>query len=212
MLFSLLCLLFLTTCKKEPALDYILTGTVYDFKSGEIVSSAEVAVFQRGVNNGAYNANYSLAVKGKTDKNGHFELSWNRSSASDFKVSVGKNMYFPEDVLLQASTLHPNEAHFIQVLLSPQAVLKVSVRNDLPFNQVDQITYQNLNLKADCICCDNEAKKFVGTQTDTSWTCVTYGAVNLHYIYEVRKDTNLLRFDEVLYLTPLDTTFISIDY
>lgn len=136
-LFSLISLVCLSSCKKDISLPYTFIGKVTDVNGNPIANAAIhlSAYYQGGV---LSSGGYSRIATTKTDNAGNFKAAFNfDSSANNLMIQVFADNYFPlfnENIFtsyIQSNTLIQN------LTLYKLATIKISFKNTSPVSATD---------------------------------------------------------------------------
>jgi hypothetical protein len=136
-LFSLISLVFLLSCKKNISLPYTFTGKVSDVNGNPIANATLKlsAYYQGGILSGG---GYGRIATTKTDNTGNFKAAFNfDSSANNLMIQVFADNYFPlfnENIFtssVQSNTLIQN------ITLYELSTIKISFKNTSPVSSTD---------------------------------------------------------------------------
>jgi hypothetical protein len=199
-----------TSCKQK-SIRYALSGKVLD-NSGSPLGNAEIVLSEQKISSGSLNTNYSFIDGLTTTSNGQFLFDFERANALRYKVEIDKDGFFSRDVELNVGRFSPGETACQNFTIYPKGTIKVVIKNTFPIDEFDQIAYKNRNANFDCFCCDNDQVTFPGMEVDTTLICDLYAETWIHYEYEIQKYGEFIFSYDSAFVTPGDTTFISINY
>lgn len=208
--FLVLCI-FVCACKKQSGFESRLYGTVLNAETSANIHGASVVLSQQVISNGALNANWQT-IASQSTSSGSYDFTFERENAAAFKMEVSHDLYFDHKTNINPDNLRTGEELRLNIYLHTKAYLKVSITNENPIGDEDEIIFTTINADFDCDCCDDEEIELIGPQIDTTWTCPLPGYNNLVYRYEVHKDTAQYLVFDTLYISPFDTSYINILY
>jgi 5-hydroxyisourate hydrolase-like protein (transthyretin family) len=204
-------LFFLTTCKKQNG-NMFIVGKVIDATSGSGLSGVSISLSEKKVESGTFFAGYSQLGNTTTNGSGDFSFEFERANASEYKLEYSKNNYFEKERFLNPGNLTPGEDYRVNTGLYPKAVFEVHIVNTNPFDEEDNIVFQNMNADFTCECCDSESRSFAGMDVDETFSCDLFGNYWLRYFYQVDKDSESELTIDSVYCEPFETTLVEINY
>lgn len=203
--FLFVLIILLSTCKKED-LELHITGNVFDPNQMITIAGASVVLSGKELSGGTFNNNFNTIASTTTNGNGHFEFQFERKTISEYRIRVSKDGYFEKNILITGDAIQANATYNVNIEAIPKAYYKLRLEDTSPIDDTDRISYRNINADLDCSCCNNQTVTMLGTDVDTSYTCIHEGAKWLQYYYEVEKNNNINSLRDSVYLMPFDTT------
>lgn len=210
---AILCVLIilLSTCKKED-LELHITGNVSDPNQLTMVVGASVVLSGQELSGGTFNNNFNTLVSTTTNGNGHFEFLFERKTIAQYKIRVTKEGYFEKTILITGDAVQPDATYNVNIEAIPKAYYEIHLENVNPIDDLDRISYRNINADLECDCCNNQTVTLFGITIDTSYICVHQGAKWLKYYYEVEKNSITNSLVDSIFLTPFDTISEHVEY
>lgn len=207
----LLILILVSGCRQKDGFESRLYGRVVNAETGGNITGAEVTFEQQLVANGSFNANWQFVGYQETTSQG-YDFTFERQNAASMRLDIRHDDYFDRIKNVNPDNVRTGEELSLEVALTAKSFLKVSVNNETPLNDQDELVFRLLGAEFSCACCDEEERTFIGQDIDTSWTCPLPGYQYLHYRFDVDKDTlEYITFDSI-YIEPFDTSFLNISY
>lgn len=210
--FSILTLIIILipSCKKENT-DYRIGGVVYGANDQNYLSGVQVTVKKQVVASGTFTNSFSTAASMTTSQDGAFSLTWPRENFAELQLVCTKNQYITVEKDLPVTRFTTDNFVMTEVMMHPEAFLRVHVNNTGSSLPADQFRYTLVNAEFDCTCCTNEWRAFTGI-IDTTYECRLYGDTWIKYIREiVTADLDTVIQDSV-WCPAFQTTELNLEY
>lgn len=207
LLFSVL-ILSATSCKKDP-IQYTFSGTITESSNGTSLSNVSVEVLQRTYNGSVASAYFNSAGSTTTAADGTWEVSFDREKVFEFKINIVEDGYFDVSEIISSSEVSTDETEVINYALEPKSWLSFHLKNfgGLP---TDEFTIIYYNFREGCDgCTTNDYHYFMG-EVDTTFHILTTGGVYAKYAY--KNPGSVVYFTDSVYVPPLDTVGVTINY
>jgi len=188
------------SCGKGFLGDARVDGIVKDKTTGEAIAGATVYLLESENDYCLFCPTATFIIDSTTsDNEGCFEFKYDDQSGFTYSVSAIKEHYI--DNQLQTYINRLGSGVDVEVLLDPEAFLKVSVHNVNVYEPSDHISVSNIY------------EQFYGNAVDTSITFKVYGNSITKLVWFVYEDgvTEGSQFEEI-YCPSFDTTYYEILY
>jgi hypothetical protein len=209
LLFSLF---FNVGCKKDVK-KVTFSGTVLDAHSNAPIAGSEVTLAVKKIESGVYNSNFQNITTATTDGNGQFSIECNYEAVIAYRIHVGKNNYFDSSTEINSNDVQSGTNYSANYTISPEAFIKLHIKNNMPFDSLDLVTYSYKNPQPGCVdCCNNTIFHGNGMLFDTIFKCKTFGNTNNKVEWVVKKNGQTVLHSQDIFCIPLDTTTFEILY
>lgn len=193
-LFVLILSVLLISCKKDT-IQYTIKGTIYSNIDASELSDVNVKVFQKPFNNSVTSNSYELVGSTTTDNSGTYSVTFDRERATDFKITLERDGFFDEEILLTSEYINSGADNILNWSLDGESWIKMNIQNAPPSNQSDVLTLTWYIYRTDCSeCIENEFNSFNGI-VDTSFVHANTAGQHLKFLYN---DGNTSTIDSVL--------------
>ncbi len=201
---------FINSCKKKDAL-ITIKGTVTNSGNQFGVSSVNVKIFSKELDNNTFSNSFKLLKSSTTDASGGYHFEFEYRNALEYKIEISSQNYFNYTNIINPDDLKVNETNTLNIELDPKSTLKLRIRNQIPQNNQDNIVFNSLNSNCD-LCYNPAVFSFNGLSVDTTIIYNTLGQRYWKYAYYVTKNSFTQSYNDSVYCTPGDTAMISIFY
>lgn len=211
---ALLCTGALFGCKKKDPIEITVTGTVTDLKLGGPVGGAVVTLKVREIVNGTYSNSFTTIESATTNSSGNYSFTFENRTASDYKLVVVIDNYFSFEEIKNPESLSTSQSNTWNAGVYPMAWYKVNLVNGNPYDEFDEILYQNMSGTNTCAgCCNSNQEIFVGDAVNETLECVLHGETWLKFQWVVTRAgaPNSVDVDSV-FCTAFDTTEYNLVY
>lgn len=211
-LFFLLASLVISSCKKEENNILEIEGRVIESPGNTPVAGARVTLLKQGLEDGTFSSAYVPVNTVVTSASGNFNFEFERGNSGSYKLEIRKELYFEKDIEINPDLVQIGSSYTTTVSISPKAWLVTHLFNELPQNANDLLEFSYINASFSCECCNSEPLVLVGTQIDTTFTCLLPGGYEMKYLVNMSKDTSDLFLIDSIICPKFDTTYINVGY
>lgn len=157
---------------------FIVTGTLTDFYSGEVIENAELTLSYTSIESGTYSSNYKFLSETSTDGNGQFKFEFDYVSAVDFRIRTSKNGYVNEDYFFDRDDWKLKDDNIAELTAFGESNLTISLLNNASKKQyLFKLSDHSLGCTSCCSAGTYSLKNFV----DTAFTCTMYANQTVDY-------------------------------
>jgi hypothetical protein len=194
----IICFLFslsfsIQACKKKDCNKIFEKGTIYDGTTHIAVPNADVVLLAN--KSGCFSCYGGYVAKTtKTDTKGDYLMEFEGSKDFFYTIKVLKDKYYPSLEGGAKDECSPEKKKKTMRYITPEAYLKLHIKNVNPFDDGDWI---KINTDYSDIF-GNSLDRFYGINVDT-------------LIY-LRKNGNLINWQEKIYCPAFDTTYHQVSY
>lgn len=201
----------LFSCKRKEE-HIIVIGQTYDNEQNIPLQNVKVVLYGKKIESGSWSTTYTKLGSDVTDAQGNYAIDIENIKASDFKIELDKDNYYPYSVEYKTDDISKGNNVF-NFGLHSIAFIKLFINNLNPATSQDLFTYRISNFKNNCIeCCTDSTFTYVGQNINEHKKCKTYGALNLIINYTVRKNNEIKEYIDSVLTTPFDTVTHLINY
>jgi hypothetical protein len=172
-------------CKKDEALNYTISGTIVNGRTGAPVSGLEVKIQQKVISDGVYSALFTDAASAITDVNGSYSMTWKRENVAAFQMLLDKDQYISREISLSPTSLDANENFTYNAHIFAEAFITVHLSNTEETSAVDLCNFRFDDTDFDCNCCTEAWVNTFGADVDSTWTCRVYGDSWIRYVRDI---------------------------
>ena len=185
-----------------------VSDSVFGGNLGDVTLVLEMQVLEGGV----FNSTFQSVGTASTSDGGHYVFSFERENVIEYRILTLKDGYIDQEFRIDPEDLTPDEVFNLDLEIIPKATFGVHLFSAFPSNEFDSITFKNLAVDFDCICCNSEDRVFVGTEVDTTLSCNLYGESWIKYFVEIEKDTAFHSYIDSLYCPAFEVTTLELPY
>ena len=203
----------LVSCKKKERVDIEINGNITDKSNSAGVSGASVTLQVQEIQSGTFNSGFNIIEKVNTSSNGSYNFVFERRNASAYRLLVSASGYFSDETDINPDALNLNETNTRDIQLTPESWLKINIHNTNPFDANDLVSFQITSGAYNCgnACCNGDEIQ-LGGDVDTTIYCLNSGGHDLTLQGVSVKNGSPTSFTKTVYMTPMDTSTIQIDY
>lgn len=207
LLTSFLFVVVLFSCKKDP-IQYTVKGSIYDNSTTSSLPGVKVRVFQKPFSNSVTSSSFELIGSGTTDNSGEYSITFDRKKATEFKVTLEKEGYFDEEILLSSDYFTSETDNYIHYGMDGRSWISMSIENVAPAQQSDNLTLTWYTYRMGCAgCIENEFNSFNGV-VDTTFVHENTAGNYLKFLYNNGIQSTI----DSVYMPLNDTVSYSITY
>ncbi|NVO02668.1 MAG: carboxypeptidase regulatory-like domain-containing protein [Bacteroidetes bacterium] len=204
--------LFFASCQKDEK-KVTFSGTIVDSYSNNPISGASVTLASKKIESGVYNSNFQNITTISTDANGQYSIESPFESVIAYKIFVGKSNYFDFSTEINSNDVPNGSNYNATYSISPAAYIKLHIKNNVPFDSLDMISYSYKNTQPGCIdCCNNNIFQGIGQLFETTFKCKTFGNTTNKIEWRVTKNGTMVLHSQDVFCAPFDTTNFEILY
>lgn len=211
LLLLILISLFFGQCRQK---EFILSidGNLSDNVFGGNLPGVNLILEMQVLQNGVFNSTYQTVASTTSDGSGNYEFSFDRENVIEYRISTVKEGYLNDVFQIDPENLSPGEVYTFNIGLIPKATFDVHLVNTFPENEFDSITFRNLAVSFDCVCCNSEERIFGGMDVDTTLSCNLHGESWIKYFVEIERDTAFSSYIDSLYCPAFEVTTLELLY
>lgn len=211
--FLLLAILLLAvSCKKEEK-KVTFSGTVIDANSSTPVPGATITLATKKIESGVYNSNYQNIGTVTSDGNGQFSIESKYEASIGYRIFVSRDKYFESYTEISSDNVTDGSNYNANYSIAAEAYIKLHIKNNVPFDSLDAISYSYINAQPGCLgCCNNTVFQGVGDTFETTLKCKTFGNKTNKVEWRVTKNGAIIVHSQDVFCTPFDTTIFEILY
>lgn len=166
-------------CKKGKS-DFILTGTVKDVTFDQALNGATVTLYEVEAGGGTQTFIGSATV----GSDGVYSFTFPRNKVENYILSVSKNMYFDNAIIIPFSSMTIKEENVRNINTTAKSWAKITLLNTNP-QASDHLTIIKQLGKDGCMeCCGSDQADFYGA-IDTSYYCANDGNTTYQFFYQL---------------------------
>ncbi len=189
-----------------------IEGRVVESSGNTPVAGARVTLLTQGLKDGTFSSAFVPVNTVVTSASGNFNFEFERGNSGAYKLEIRKDLYFEKDIEINPDLVQIGATYTTTVSFSPKAWLVARLFNELPQNENDLLEFSYTNASFSCECCNSSPLSLVGTQIDTTFTCLLPGGYEMNYLVNVSKDTSDLFLIDAILCPKFDTTYINVGY
>ncbi len=199
-------------CNKEPE-TFEIKGTVSNTITQAKIEGVTVYLDGKKMVNGVYNSSFSLISQTSTDANGNFTLSVTEEKISDYRFRTFKTGYFDSELALTTDQIQTDQATLFNIKVYQQAQLDLTIKNQYPQNNDDEINFHLSNIKVTGPeCCNTAIVTGIGPTYLSSQSCKVQSDDYIHLMWTVKKNGNQQVFIDSIFTHNGETVIYNINY
>jgi hypothetical protein len=201
------------SCKKNKNIIQV-EGTVFDPNTNEYVANVNVVLSASKLSSGGiFSSGYEDIATMTTDASGTFSCEFKEEKFSGYQIRISKEHYFELVKELTTSDIVAGSKFSPTYSIYPECFIRMEVRNVIPLDTNDYITYNFTGGWVSCYeCCDNTLYSGIGMNYSDTLICRTYGNQNVTLTYNVTKGGTTLLHTLNHYCNAFDTTKFIVSY
>ncbi len=210
--FIFLAVVLMFSCKKDDTKKIVIKGKIIDKNQNIPVSGAEITFWASRLQGGTYNPSLIPMASAVSNENGDFQIAYDKDKDASYRITVEKNNYFGITQDIDVDKL-PSGNYTYNYEITPEAYLKLVVKNHYPYDNNDFIGYTiNPPQPNGVNCCPSSANTGIGYFYENTIKCKTYGAQKVKITWSVKKNNINSLYDSLIYCIPFDTTVFNLNY
>ena len=198
----------IVSCTKDPIM-YTFKGHAIEDQNGEALAGVEISISQKPFSTQVLNSNYESVGSVTTDANGNYELTFERTKVTEFKVEIEKQGYFYQEIIIGSGDVSSENDNIIDIEMEAQSFVQFLIQNTGQAESTDLLNLLLLNPKTGCPACPETDSYYYEGVVDTIVTFPTDAGRYYNFTY-INVGVNS-KTDSV-FVTPFDTIIYSINY
>lgn len=201
------------SCKKNKELTIVIEGTIRNEGTLDAAQGVTVKIKYQEVGSGTISTAYKTIATTTTDANGHYQVSFTKPKASEFRYELSSPYHFSVETTESADNVSASTTNTRDFTVGAIGWFSVHIKNASPQTIQDQCIYQNTSEAYGCTgCCSNAAYTFQGTSVDTTVICQRKAGSKIKFNWIVFKGGNNLMYSDSALVVPFDTTVYNLNY
>lgn len=205
-------ILVMDACRKDRN-SITVRGTVFDPNTNANVEGALVVLSANKITSGTYSSGFEEIGRIQTAGDGNFEFNFEEEKAGSYRIYISKSGYFQHFEEISTEEINPETDYYSVFNFYPIGYIKLFVKNAIPFDGDDHISYSFTSGHLNCSeCCSNSLHSASGMFVDDTMKCKTYGNQNVTITWNVNKNNQMTLHSGSVYCHAFDTVEYHIFY
>jgi len=188
---------------------YTFKGKVIEDQNGSALSGAEIEFFQKPFSTQVVTSNFESVGSTTTDANGNYEITFERTKVTEFKLEIEKPNYFYQEISIGSGDVSSENDNIVDIEMEAESFIKFKIQNTGTAASTDNLNLLLLNPKTDCDGCPESDSYFYEGIVDTTVVFPTDAGryYNFTYIH-----LGVTSATDSVYIPPFDTVNYVINY
>lgn len=167
-------------CKKDETV--VVTGKVSEGYQNTGIANVAISLDFNEISNGSFSAGFKRLDETTSDANGNFTLEFDRVQAVSYRITGEADGFETVVSTVNGDLWGVGDDNSAQLSIFQTAELEITLRNDFPKLDTDQILFKLLSHSDGCTSCCSETI-LAHSGRDTSIVCKVYANQEIGYEY-----------------------------